>query len=58
MRPISGRTLYPLACEMYPDYSFLISVMTSMTTIAERSWAENIKSTEFLEKSFFLHVAW
>lgn len=50
MEGMSGRTLCPLAREMYPDHPFLILVMTSMTASEERAWVQLLQNTEFLEK--------
>lgn len=50
MGGMSGRTLCPLARAMYPDYPFLILVMTSMTAADERDWVQQLPNTEFLEK--------
>ena len=47
---MNGRTLCPLARKMYPDHVFLILVMTSMTAVDERHWAQELQNAEFLEK--------
>ncbi|QBE66409.1 response regulator [Pseudoduganella lutea] len=50
MNGMDGRTLCPLARKMYPDSSFLILIMTSLTALDERSWVRQVSNAEFLEK--------
>ena len=50
MDGMSGRTLCPLARQMYPEDSFLILVMTSRTAADERVWVQQLQNIEFLEK--------
>lgn len=50
MDGMDGRTLCPIARNTYPDHDFLILVMTSMTALEERHWANALSNTEFLEK--------
>ena len=50
MLGMSGRTLCPLVRKMYPEHSFLILVMTSMTAADERVWVQQLQNIEFLEK--------
>lgn len=50
MAGMNGRDLCHAARERYPDESFLILVMTSMTAAEERSWVNKLGNVEFLEK--------
>jgi CheY-like chemotaxis protein len=50
MDGMNGRDLCRTVRERYPDESFPIFVMTSMTASAEREWVRNLANVEFLEK--------
>jgi CheY-like chemotaxis protein len=50
MDGMNGRDLCRTVRERYPDESFPIFVMTSMTATAEREWVRNLAHVEFLEK--------
>jgi CheY-like chemotaxis protein len=50
MAGMDGRELCRTARARYPERSFLILVMTSMTAMAERAWARDLPNTDFLEK--------
>jgi CheY-like chemotaxis protein len=50
MDGMNGRELCRTVRERYPDESFPIYVMTSMTATAEREWVRNLAHVEFLEK--------
>ena len=50
MDGMNGRDLCRTVRERYPDESFPIFVMTSMTASAEREWVRNLAHVEFLEK--------
>jgi CheY-like chemotaxis protein len=50
MDGMNGRDLCRMVRERYPDESFPIFVMTSMTASAEREWVRGVAHFEFLEK--------
>jgi CheY-like chemotaxis protein len=50
MDGMNGRELCRTVRERYPDRSFPIFVMTSMTASAEREWVRGLANVEFLEK--------
>lgn len=50
MAGMDGRELCRTARARYPERSFLILVMTSMTAMEERAWARELPHTDFLEK--------
>lgn len=50
MDGMNGRDLCRTVRERYPDESFPIFVMTSMTAAAEREWVRQLAHVEFLEK--------
>jgi CheY-like chemotaxis protein len=50
MDGMNGRELCRTVRERYPDQSFPIFVMTSMTASAEREWVKGLANVEFLEK--------
>jgi CheY-like chemotaxis protein len=50
MDGMNGRDLCRTVRERYPDESFPIFVMTSMTASAEREWVRGLAHVEFLEK--------
>jgi DNA-binding response OmpR family regulator len=50
MAGMNGRDLCRTVRERYPDDSFPIFVMTSMTASAEREWVKGLAHVEFLEK--------
>jgi CheY-like chemotaxis protein len=50
MAGMDGRELCRTARARYPERSFLILVMTSMTAMEERAWARELPQTDFLEK--------
>jgi CheY-like chemotaxis protein len=50
MAGMNGRDLCRTVRERYPDDSFPIFVMTSMTASAEREWVRGLARVEFLEK--------
>lgn len=50
MAGMDGRTLCRTVRQRYPDETFLILVMTSMTAAAERGWVQELNNVEFLEK--------
>jgi len=50
MAGMNGRDLCCTVRGRYPDESFLILVMTSMTAAEERSWVRSLSNVEFLEK--------
>lgn len=50
MDGMNGRDLCRTVRERYPDETFPILVMTSMTASSEREWVRNLAHVEFLEK--------
>ena len=50
MAGMDGRELCHAVRERYPDETFPILVMTSMTASEERSWVRGLANVEFLEK--------
>lgn len=50
MAGMDGRELCRTARVRYPDESFPIFVMTSMTASQEREWVRELANVEFLEK--------
>lgn len=50
MAGMDGRELCRTARARYPDESFPIFVMTSMTASEERAWVRELANVEFLEK--------
>jgi len=50
MAGMDGRELCRTVRARYPDESFLILVMTSMTAAGEREWVRDLANVEFLEK--------
>lgn len=50
MAGMDGRELCRTARERYPDDSFPIFVMTSMTASGERDWVRELANVDFLEK--------
>jgi CheY-like chemotaxis protein len=50
MDGMNGRDLCRTVRERYPDETFPILVMTSMTASSEREWVKNLPHVEFLEK--------
>lgn len=50
MAGMDGRELCRTARARYPDESFPIFVMTSMTASQEREWVRELANVEFLEK--------
>lgn len=50
MAGMDGRELCRTVRARYPDESFLILVMTSMTASDERDWVRQLSNIEFLEK--------
>lgn len=50
MAGMNGRDLCRAVRERYPDETFLILVMTSMTAAEERAWVRGLANVEFLEK--------
>lgn len=50
MDGMDGRQLCRTVRERYPDETFLILVMTSMTAASEREWVRELPNIEFLEK--------
>jgi CheY-like chemotaxis protein len=50
MAGMDGRELCRTARQRYPDETFPIFVMTSMTASQEREWVRELANVEFLEK--------
>lgn len=50
MAGMNGRELCHATRARYPDETFLILVMTSMTASGEREWVRDLAHVEFLEK--------
>lgn len=50
MAGMDGRELCRTTRERYPDDSFPIFVMTSMTASGEREWVRELANVDFLEK--------
>ena len=50
MAGMDGRELCRTARARYPDDSFPIFVMTSMTASNEREWVKELRNVDFLEK--------
>jgi CheY-like chemotaxis protein len=50
MDGMNGRDLCRTVRERYPDETFPILVMTSMTAACEREWVRKLAHVEFLEK--------
>jgi CheY-like chemotaxis protein len=50
MAGMDGRELCRTTRARYPDETFLIMVMTSMTAASEREWVRELANIEFLEK--------